>query len=240
MGLLAGKESGLRGGGPGRSCPPAANQSPLLKAQGTGNDCPHKKSATLLPSFTVTPTPTATESTASPATTSHGTTTAGATSHEPTTATHQPTTATHRPTTATHRPTTATHQPPTTPRHGNTTVHPTTSNSTATSPKASTSSPHPGPLPPPPSPSPGPQEAIGDYTWTNGSQPCVRLQARIQIGVVYPTRGGGKVKPRAGGGRQGRGSKAGPGWRGQGTSDGMAVFSQNSHFNFYRPGASPY
>ncbi|XP_032287789.1 macrosialin [Phoca vitulina] len=165
----------------------------LLAAQGTGNDCPHKKSATLLPSFTVTPTPTATESTASPATTSHGTTTAGATSHEPTTATHQPTTATHRPTTATHRPTTATHQPPTTPRHGNTTVHPTTSNSTATSPKASTSSPHPGPLPPPPSPSPGPQEAIGDYTWTNGSQPCVRLQARIQIGVVYPTRGGGKA-----------------------------------------------
>ncbi|XP_021550409.1 macrosialin isoform X2 [Neomonachus schauinslandi] len=143
----------------------------LLAAQGTGNDCPHKKSATLLPSFTVTLTPTATESTASPATTSHGTTTAGATSHEPMTATHRPTT---------------------TPRHGNTTVHPTTSNSTATSP-ASTSSPHPGPPPPPPSPSPGPQEAIGDYTWTNGSQPCVRLQARIQIGVVYPTQGGGKA-----------------------------------------------
>ncbi|KAF3813518.1 hypothetical protein GH733_018671 [Mirounga leonina] len=162
----------------------------MLKAQGTGNDCPHKKSATLLPSFTVTPT--ATESTASPATTSHGTTTAGATSHEPTTATHRPTTATHRPTTATHRPTTATHRPPTTPRHGNTTVHPTTSNSTATSP-APTSSPPPGPPPPPPSPSPGPQEATGDYTWTNGSRPCVRLQARIQIGIVYPTQGGGKA-----------------------------------------------
>ncbi|XP_045746018.1 macrosialin isoform X1 [Mirounga angustirostris] len=157
----------------------------LLAAQGTGNDCPHKKSATLLPSFTVTPTPTATESTASPATTSHGTTTAGATSHEPTTATHRPTTATHRPTTATHR-------PPTTPRHGNTTIHPTTSNSTATSP-APTSSPPPGPPPPPPSPSPGPQEATGDYTWTNGSRPCVRLQARIQIGIVYPTQGGGKA-----------------------------------------------
>ncbi|XP_064438697.1 macrosialin isoform X2 [Mirounga angustirostris] len=157
----------------------------LLAAQGTGNDCPHKKSATLLPSFTVTPTPTATESTASPATTSHGTTTAGATSHEPTTATHRPTTATHRPTTATHR-------PPTTPRHGNTTIHPTTSNSTATSP-APTSSPPPGPPPPPPSPSPGPQEATGDYTWTNGSRPCVRLQARIQIGIVYPTQGGGKL-----------------------------------------------
>lgn len=144
----------------------------LLAAQGKGNDCPHKKSATLLPSFTVTPTPTATESTASPATTSGVTTTAGATSHEPTTATHRP---------------------PTTPRHGNTTVHPTTSNSTATSPKASTSSPHPAPPPPPPSPSPGPQEAVGDYTWTNGSQPCVRLQARIQIGVVYPTHGGGEA-----------------------------------------------
>uniref|UniRef100_A0A8C9JS90 Macrosialin n=1 Tax=Panthera tigris altaica TaxID=74533 RepID=A0A8C9JS90_PANTA len=59
---------------------------PLPKAQGTVNSCPHKKSATLLPSFTVTPT--ATESTARPATTSHRTTTAGATSHEPTTATH--------------------------------------------------------------------------------------------------------------------------------------------------------
>ncbi|XP_073737592.1 macrosialin [Callorhinus ursinus] len=144
----------------------------LLAAQGKGNDCPHKKSATLLPSFTVTPTPTATESTASPATTSGVTTTAGATSHEPTTATHRP---------------------PTTPRHGNTTVHPTTSNSTATSPNASTRSPHPAPPPPPPSPSPGPQEAVGDYTWTNGSQPCVRLQARIQIGVVYPTHGGGEA-----------------------------------------------
>ncbi|XP_027424311.1 macrosialin [Zalophus californianus] len=145
----------------------------LLAAQGQGNDCPHKKSATLLPSFTVTPTPTATESTASPVTTSGVTTTAGATSHEPTTATHRP---------------------PTTPRHGNTTVHPTTSNSTATSPNASTSSPHPAPPPPPPpSPSPGPQEAVGDYTWTNGSQPCVRLQARIQIGVVYPTQGGGEA-----------------------------------------------
>ncbi|EFB27787.1 hypothetical protein PANDA_013871, partial [Ailuropoda melanoleuca] len=114
----------------------------LLAAQGTGNDCPHKKSATLLPSFTVTPT--ATESTASPGTTSPRTTTAGATSHEPMTATHKP---------------------PTTPSHGNTTVHPTTSN----------------------------QEAIGDYTWTNGSQPCVRLQAQIRIGVGYPTQGGGKA-----------------------------------------------
>lgn len=146
----------------------------LLAAQGTGNDCPHKKSATLLPSFTVTPT--ATESTASPGTTSHRTTTAGTTSQEPTTATHKP---------------------PTTPSHGNTTVHPTTtSNSTTASPNTSTSSPHPGPPPPPPpppSPSPGPQEAIGDYTWTNGSQPCVRLQAQIQIGVVYPTQGGGEA-----------------------------------------------
>ncbi|XP_045841831.1 macrosialin [Meles meles] len=143
----------------------------LLAAQGTANDCPHKKSATLLPSFTVTPT--ATESTASPGTTSHKTTTTGATSHKPTTATHKP---------------------PTTPSHGNTTVHPTTGNSTTAGPNISTSSPHPGPPPPPPpSPSPGPQKAIGDYTWTNGSQPCVRLQAQIQIGVVYPTQGGGEA-----------------------------------------------
>ncbi|KAK1331631.1 hypothetical protein QTO34_009589 [Cnephaeus nilssonii] len=150
----------------------------LLAAQGTGNDCPHKKSATLLPSFTVTPT--ATESTTSHRTTkSHSTTTTG-TSHGPTTATHNPVTMT---------------------SHGNTTVHPTsnstatspgsfTSNSTATSPGSFTSSPHPGPPPPSPSPSPGSKAAVGDYTWTNGSLPCVHLQAQIQIRILYPTQGG--------------------------------------------------
>ncbi|CAD7689752.1 unnamed protein product [Nyctereutes procyonoides] len=148
----------------------------LLAAQGTRSDCPHKKSATLLPSFTVTPT--ATESTGSPGTTSHSTTTAETTSHAPNTTTHQA---------------------PTTLGHRNTTVHPTTSNSTGTTgtgkPRTSTSSPRPGPgpRPPPPSPSPGPQDAIGDYTWITGSQPCARLQARIQIGVVYPTQAGGQA-----------------------------------------------
>ncbi|XP_041628614.1 macrosialin [Vulpes lagopus] len=158
----------------------------LLAAQGTRSDCPHKKSATLLPSFTVTPT--ATESTGSPGTTSHSTTTAETTSHAPNTTTHQA---------------------PTTPGHRNTTVHPTTSNSTSNTtdttdttgttgtgkPRTSTSSPRPGPgpRPPPPSPGPGPQDAIGDYTWTTGSQACARLQARIQIGVVYPTQAGGQA-----------------------------------------------
>lgn len=152
----------------------------LLAAQGTRSDCPHKKSATLLPSFTVTPT--ATESTGSPGTTSHSTTTAETTSHAPNTTTHQA---------------------PTTPGHRNTTVHPTTSNSTSNTtgttgtgkPRTSTSSPPPGPgpRPPPPSPGPGPQDAIGDYTWTTGSQACARLQARIQIGVVYPTQAGGQA-----------------------------------------------
>ncbi|XP_045346216.1 macrosialin isoform X2 [Leopardus geoffroyi] len=112
------------------------------------------------------------ESTARPATTSHRTTTAGTTSHEPTTATHHTVT---------------------TPTHGNATVHPTTNNSTATSPRAPTTAPHPGPPPPPPSPSPGSKGAVGDYTWTNGSQPCVRLQGQIQIGILYPTQGGGKA-----------------------------------------------
>uniref|UniRef100_A0A8C9AAJ0 Macrosialin n=1 Tax=Prolemur simus TaxID=1328070 RepID=A0A8C9AAJ0_PROSS len=141
----------------------------LLAAQGTGNDCPHKKSATLLPSFTVTPT--ATESTTSPGTTSHRTTK----SHK---------TTTHRATTQ--GPTTATHNPATTTSHGNVTVHP-TSNSTATI--------HPTRPPPPPSPSPSPgsQEAIGNYTWTNGSQPCVQLHAQIQIRVLYPTQGGAEA-----------------------------------------------
>ncbi|XP_012511078.1 PREDICTED: macrosialin [Propithecus coquereli] len=178
----------------------------LLAAQGTGNDYPHKKSATLLPSFTVTPT--ATESTTSPGTTSHRTTkshkttTHRATTKGPTTATHNPATTTSHgnvtvhPTsnsTATSQgPTTAATHNPTTTSHGNATVHP-TSNSTATSPGLSTSSPHPGPPPPPPSPSPGSQEAIGNYTWTNGSQPCVQLHAQIQIRVLYPTQGGGEA-----------------------------------------------
>uniref|UniRef100_A0A8C3VX87 Macrosialin n=1 Tax=Catagonus wagneri TaxID=51154 RepID=A0A8C3VX87_9CETA len=143
----------------------------LLTAQGAGANSPHKKSATLLPSFTVTPT--ATESTASPGTTSHRTTTPRtSTSHESTTATHNPTTTT---------------------SHRNVTVHP-TSSSTATSPGSSTRSPHPRPPPPSPSPSPGSKEATGDYTWTNGSQPCVQLQAQIQMRVLYPTQDGGETK----------------------------------------------
>ncbi|XP_055261826.1 macrosialin [Moschus berezovskii] len=153
----------------------------LLAAQGTGNDCPHKKSATLLPSFTVTPT--ATESTSSPGTTSQRTTK----SHRTTTTTTHTTTTTG--TTSRESPT-ATHRPASTTSH-QTTVHP-TSNRTATSPGPSTRSPHPEP-PPSPSPSPGSKEAIGDYTWSNGSQPCVRLQARIQMRVLYPTQGGGEA-----------------------------------------------
>ncbi|KAL0596935.1 Macrosialin [Plecturocebus cupreus] len=169
----------------------------LLAAQGTGNDCPHKKSATLLPSFTVTPT--ATESTGTTShrttkshkTTTHRTTTIGTTSHGPTTATHNPTTTSHGNVTV--HPTnnsTATHSPATT-SHGNATVHP-TSNSTTTSP-GFTSSAHPGPPPPSPSPSPASRETTGDYMWTNGSQPCVHLQAQIQIRVMYTTQSGGKA-----------------------------------------------
>ncbi|KAM9596426.1 macrosialin [Trichechus inunguis] len=151
----------------------------LLAAKGAGNDCPHKKSATLLPSFTVTPT--ATESTTSSGTTSHRTTK----SHE--TTSHRTTTTN----TTSHRPTTVTHNPATTTSHGNATVHP-TSNSTATSPGITTS-PEPGPPPPSPGPTPGSKEAIGDYMWHNGSQPCVRLQAQIQIHVLYPTQDGGEM-----------------------------------------------
>ncbi|XP_058902390.1 macrosialin [Kogia breviceps] len=154
----------------------------LLAAQGTGNDCAHKKSATLLPSFTVTPT--ATESTTSPGTTSQRTTESYRTTAYTATTTPKATTS--------HESSTATHHPATTTSHGNATVHP-TSNSTATSPGPSTRSPRPGPPPPSPSPSPGSKEAIGDYTWTNGSQPCVRLQAQIQIRVLYPTQGGGEA-----------------------------------------------
>ncbi|KAL1779238.1 macrosialin [Sigmodon hispidus] len=166
----------------------------LLVVQGTGKDCPHRKAATLLPSFTLTPT--ATESTAT-STTSHRPTT---TSHRPTTTSHKPTTTSHRPTTTSHRnvtvhPTTATstHNPVMTTSHGNATVYPTTNNGTATSPGSSTTGPHPGPPPPSPSPSPGSKGNLGNYTWTNGSQPCLQLQAQIQIRILYPTQGGGKA-----------------------------------------------
>lgn len=146
----------------------------LLVAQGTGKDCPHKKAATLLPSFTVTPT--ATESTASPTT-----------SHRPTTTSHGNVTV-H----TSSGPTTVTHNPATSTSHGNATVFPTT-NGTTTSPGFSTVGPHPGPTPPSPSPRPSSDKALGNYTWTNGSQPCVQLQAQIQIRILYPTQGGRKA-----------------------------------------------
>lgn len=143
-----------------------------LLAQGNGRDCPHKKAATLLPSFTVTPTATASPATTRrpTTTTSHGNTTVHPTSNSTTTSTG-----------------------PTTTSHGNATVYPTTSNGSATSPGFSTIAPHPGPPPPSPSPSPGSKGAVGNYTWTNGSQPCVQLQAQIQIRILYPTQGGGKA-----------------------------------------------
>ncbi|KAM5273785.1 macrosialin [Ctenodactylus gundi] len=157
----------------------------LLAAQESGIERPHKKSATLLPSFTITPT--ATESTVRP-TTSHSTT-----SHGSTTTSHGNTTVhpTSNGTATSTRPTTASPSPATPTSPGNATIHPTSG--TATSPRISTSAPHPGPLPPSPSPSPSSKEAIGDYTWTNGSQPCVRLQAQIQIRVLYPTHDGGEA-----------------------------------------------
>lgn len=175
----------------------------LIAAQATEDDCPHKKSATLLPSFTVTPTASH-RTTKSHKTTTHRTT-KGTTSHVPTTVTRHPATttsshgnATVHPTgtstTTSHMSSASTHHPATTSSsHGNATVHPTTSNGTTTSPGFSTSSPPPGPPPPSPSPTPGSKNAIGDYVWTNGSQPCVHLQAQIQIRVLYPTQGGGKA-----------------------------------------------
>ncbi|XP_005399533.1 PREDICTED: macrosialin [Chinchilla lanigera] len=153
----------------------------LLTAQGTEIHWPHKKSATLLPSFTVTPTATKTvrpTTSHGPTTTSHGNTTVHPTSNS---------------TATTAGPTTDTHSTAATTSPGNATRHSTTSNGTATSPRFLTSSPTLGPLPPSPSPSPGSKEAIGDYTWTNGSQPCVQLQAQIQIRVLYPTKGGGEA-----------------------------------------------
>lgn len=192
---------GGREGAPGQEPAPGLPTNLLLKAGGTEQDCPRKKAATLLPSFTVTPT--TTESTASPptshrpTTTSHGNVT-GHTSSGSTTVTRNPATTTSHGNVTVHTssgPTTVTHNPATTTSRGNATGSPTT-NGTATSPGFSTVGPHPGPLPPSPSPSPSSKEALGNYTWTNGSWPCVQLQAQIQIRILYPTQGGRKVKLR--------------------------------------------
>ncbi|GAB1296303.1 Macrosialin [Apodemus speciosus] len=176
LGLLVGKEKWEVGeGAHGLQPAPGWPTNLSVKAQGTGKDCPHKKAATLLPSFTVTPT--ATESTAS-----------STTSHRPTATTSHGNTTVH----TSSGPTTVTHNPATSTSHGNATVFPTT-NGTATSPGFSTVGPHPGPLPPSPSPRPSSDRALGNYTWTNGSQPCVQLQAQIQIRILYPTQGGRKA-----------------------------------------------
>ncbi|KAM7333662.1 hypothetical protein ACRRTK_006982 [Alexandromys fortis] len=124
------------------------------------------------------------ESTASPTT-----------SHRPITTTHGNITVNPTSNTTSSGPSTSTHNPATTTSHGNATVHPTTNNGTATSPGFSTTTtgPHPGPYPPSPSPSPGSTATSGNYTWTNGSQPCAQLQAQIQIRILYPTQSGGKA-----------------------------------------------
>ncbi|KAB0373735.1 hypothetical protein FD755_013991 [Muntiacus reevesi] len=132
-----------------------------------GNDHPHKISATLLPSFTVTPT--VTESMSSPGTTSHRTTK----SHR--TTTQRPTTTTtHTPNTTgtiSRESPTATHSPATTTSHQNTTVHPTSNKP-----------------PPSPSPSPGSKEAIGDYTWNNVLYPTQGGGEAWGISVLNPNR----------------------------------------------------
>ncbi|KAM4844576.1 macrosialin [Thomomys bottae] len=156
----------------------------LLAAQGMENGCPengcpHKKSATLLPSFTMTTTASTARPTTShgPTTTSHGNVTIHPTSNS---------------TTTSPGPTAVTLNPANITSPGNATIHPTTGNSTATTP-GFTSPSHPKPPPPSPSPSSGSKTTIGNYTWTNGSQPCVQLQAQIQIRVRYPIQGGGEA-----------------------------------------------
>lgn len=217
------------------TCIWVANQSLALKAQGAGKDCCHKKAATLLPSFTLTPT--ATESTASPTsghrltTTSPGNFTVYPTSNSSATSSGH--------TTATHNPATTT-----TTSHGNATVYPTT-NSTATSPRFSTSGPHPGPPPPSPSPSPSSKGALGNYTWANHSQPCVQLQAQIQIRILYPTQGGGEVKLRQWGFKRGQEASL---WVVQKEEEQMGgincmdypLISDLRFFHTCRPGASLY
>ncbi|XP_051023450.1 macrosialin [Acomys russatus] len=164
-------------GAPGQELVPGLPTNLLLEAQGTGKDCPKKKAATLLPSFTVTPT-------ASPTSSHRLTTTSPANSTVHPTSNGTATSSGHE--------TTPTHNPATTSSHGNATVYP-TANGTASTPRFSTSGPHPGPPPPSPSPSPGSKGALGNYTWANDSQPCVQLQAQIQIRILYPTQGGGKA-----------------------------------------------
>ncbi|XP_044529569.1 macrosialin [Gracilinanus agilis] len=146
----------------------------LLAEQGAGDKCPHEKSVTLVPSFTVTTiateksttTPETTTSPASTATT-HRTSTTATTPHRNSTSTSYPTTS---------EGTAITHGTTTSPRNISTTS---TSQSV--------------PVPPSPKPTSSPSGAVGDYIGANGSQLCVHLRAQIQMRVLYQARGGGKL-----------------------------------------------
>ncbi|CAI5791557.1 macrosialin isoform X1 [Podarcis lilfordi] len=190
-------------------------ESPLCSgADGSDAGCPHrKKSVTLLPSFTKTTAHPTTHTTAHPTkhTTAHHTkhTTAHPTKH--TTAHHtkhttprptKHTTAHHTKHTTPHptKHTTAHPTKHTTPHHTkHTTPHPTkhtTAHHTKHTPPHTTkhttphptahprnrTTPHPAPTHQPTQP---PVVRVGDYAVPNGSNPCLRVQAALQLRVRY-------------------------------------------------------
>ncbi|XP_074081607.1 macrosialin isoform X2 [Macrotis lagotis] len=142
----------------------------LSEDQGAGDKCPHKKSVTLVPSFTISTIATE-RSTTSPETT---------TSHERTATTHRTSTA--ATTSLSNR--TATTSEGTANTQGTTTSP---RNTSTISPSQSV------PVPPSPKPTSGPSGTIGDYIGANGSQLCVHLRAQIQMRVLYQGHRGGKL-----------------------------------------------
>ncbi|XP_005313770.2 macrosialin [Chrysemys picta bellii] len=160
-----------------------------LEAPCDGDSCPrHKKSATLVPSFTKTTATTTTTHRTKPPTTTHPAnhTTTHPTNHTTThPANHTTTHHTTPPTTSHPANHTTTHHttPPTTTHPANhttshpanhTTSHPANHTTVHTTPHLTTAGP-PGP----------PDVAVGNYSVRNGSDVCLRVQSGLQIWVQY-------------------------------------------------------
>ncbi|TFJ97430.1 butyrophilin subfamily 2 member A1-like [Platysternon megacephalum] len=148
-----------------------------IEAPCDGDDCPrHKKSATLVPSFTKTTTTTTTHRT-TPHTTTHPA------NHTTTHPANHTTTQHTTPHTTTHPANhTTTHSANHTTTH-HTTPHTTTHHTTVhTTPHLTTAAP---PVPP--------DVGVGNYSVRNGSDICLRVQSGLQIWVRYENRSKAQV-----------------------------------------------
>ncbi|XP_032642352.1 macrosialin isoform X2 [Chelonoidis abingdonii] len=173
---------------PGEGAQDLATPGSGIEALCDGDSCPHhKKSATLVPSFTKTTTATTTTHHTTPPTTTHPAnhTTTHPANHTTTHPTNHTTThpANHTTTHPTNHTTTHRTTPPTTTHPANhTTTHPT--NHTTTHPANHTTlhtTPHLTTAAPPVPPDVG----VGNYSVWNGSEVCLRVQSGLQIWVRY-------------------------------------------------------